>query len=69
MPGPIFLIINRTEDDKNPTVVFPLSAYEAQTQITALEAQAVSMEKQLIITCMFKDWPEADEPEESGKDA
>lgn len=69
MAGPILLLIQRTENDEDPTAVFPLSAYEAQTQIAALEAQAISMEKQLIIICSFKDWPKVEPGEEKDDDA
>lgn len=68
MPGPIFVVIMRGEKDDDPTVVPLLSAYEAQTQIQALEAQAIARENKLILIAQFEPWPEPEEKPEADKE-
>lgn len=70
MPGPI-LFLQMQSGKKEPVVTVPmLSSYEAKTQIDAMEAQAVAMDKMLVLTAQLEDWPKTeDEPEEEKPDA
>jgi hypothetical protein len=69
MAGPIVVIITRGEDDENPMVVAGISAFEAQAQIVALEAQAISMSKLVRIIAELVDIPKPEPGEEDKGDA
>lgn len=68
MAGPIMFLISRGGDDKDPIAIPFISAFEAQTQIAALEAQAIGMDKMLVLTASFDDIPEPPAPEEDKAD-
>jgi hypothetical protein len=68
MAGNILMLVKRTADDDDPIAVPALSAYEAQAQITALEAQATANDKILVVIAYFDDFPKPEAGEEDKTD-
>lgn len=68
MPGPILFLIT-PDGAKEPAAIIPnLNTFEAQAQVTALEAQANAMDKMLVIAASFQDWPKHEtDPSESAE--
>ena len=70
MAGPI-MFCQMVEGKKEPLItVINLNGYECKTQIDAMEAQAISADKMLVVTATLRDYPPIEEPpEEEGEDA